>query len=185
MAYAIYYPGCSDPVPDHFCNECEPREHARVRSVAFVRKDFHFIDPSSPTEWQTGIDNKKIIVIPQTNGTFDGGSEVEGPGYGDQQSSLNGYNFQAVYNDPNYKFNADFYNSIKNSRNWKLAYRTETQTHLTENTVSIIPKNPVVEDLTGEVVWNVTVKWSDDDLPVPFETPTGIFECFDYTGAIV
>lgn len=186
MAYSVYYPsGCASSVPNHYCNDCEPREHARVRSAAFIANDFNFINPSDPDEWEAGIANKKIIIIPKTNGSFDGGSEVEGAGYGDQQTSLNGYNFQAVYNDPNYKLNADFYNAIKNSRNYKFAYRTETQIHLTETTVSIIPKNPVVEDLTGEVVWNVTVKWSDDDLPIPYDTPTGIFECFDYTGVIV
>src|SRR5262245_33417171 len=105
MAYATYYQGCPAPIPDHYYNECERREHARVRSAAFVRKDFFFIDPSDPNEWLAGIANKKIIIIPQTNGTFDGGSEVEGPGYGDQQTSLNGYNFQSVFNDPNYALN--------------------------------------------------------------------------------
>src|ERR1044072_3310361 len=159
MAYAIYYPsGCAEDIPDHYCNDCEVTEKARIRSVAFIANDFHFINPSSPTEWDAGIANKKIIIIPKTNGTFDGGAEVEGPGYGDQQTKLNGYKFQAVYNDPNYKNNADFYNALKNSRNYRFAYRTETQTHLTEVTVQAIPKNPVVEDLTGEVVWNVTVK---------------------------
>lgn len=186
MAYPIYYPsGCASAVPNHYCNNCERPEHARVRGVAYIANDFDFINPSDPNEWAQGIADKKIIVIPETNGSFDGGSEVESTGYGDQQTRLNGYNFQAIYNDPNYKNNADFYNAIKNSRNYRFAYRTETQTHLTAVTVQPIPKNPVVEDLTGEVVWNVTVKWSDDDLPIPFDTPAGIFECFDYTGAIV
>jgi len=185
MAYAIYYPsGCDQAIPNHYCNDCERTEKARVRGVAFIANDFSFNNPSDPDEWEAGIAAKKIIVIPKTNGTFDGGSEVEGTGYGDQQTKLNGYNFQAVYNDPNYKFNADFYNALKNSRNYKFAFRSETQTHLTEVTVQAIPKNPIAEDLTAEVVWNVTVKWSDDDLPVPFDTPVGIFECFDYTGAI-
>lgn len=186
MAYSIYYPsGCASSVPDHYCNECEPAEHGRVRSVAFIANDFEFTDPSDPTEWQVGIADKKIIVIPQTNGSFDGGTEVEAPGYGDQQTKLVGYNFVLTYNDPNYKLNADFYNGVKLSRNFKFAYRTEKLTHIVEPTVQVVPKNPVAEDLTSEVVWNVLVKWSDEDLPVPYETPAGIFDCFDYTGVIV
>lgn len=185
MAYQVYYPnGCEAEIGDHYCNNCDAAEHARVRSAAFIASDFAFTDPTSPVEWRAGILAKKIIIIPEVNGTFDGGSEVEGPGYGDQVSKLTGYDFQAVYNDPNYKFNADFYNSLKRSRNWRFAYRTETQTHLTENTVTVIPKNPVTENLTDEVVWNVTVKWSETDLPVPFDTPVGIFTCFDYTGVV-
>lgn len=186
MAYAVYYPsGCAAAVPDHYCNPCETAEHGRIRSVAFIADDFEFTNPSSPTEWQTGIGLKKIIIIPQVNGSYDGGAEIETPGYGDQATRLTGYNHQLVYNDPNYRLNADFYNALKRSTNYRLAYRTETQVHLTENTVQAIPKNPVTEDLTSEVVWNVTVKWAEADSPVPYDTPVGIFECLDYTGAIV
>ena len=185
MAYQVYYPaGCTAEVPDHYCNPCDALEHGRVRSVAFIDSAFDFVDPSDPTEWQAGIAAKSIIVIPATNGSFDGGSEVETPGYGDQQTKLTGYSFVLTYNDPNYKLNADFYNLLKRSRNYKIAFRTETLTHLSVNTVTVIPKNPVAEDLTSEVVWNVAVKWSEGDLPVPYDTPAGIFECFDYTGVI-
>ena len=185
MAYPIYYPsGCATAIPNHYCNPCETPEHGRVRSVAYIASDFEFTDPSDPSEWQAGILAKKIILIPEVNGSFDGGSEVETPGYGDQQTKLVGYNFQLTYNDPNYKLNADFYNALKLSRNYRLVYRTETQVHLTQNTVQAIPKNPVAEDLTSEVGWNVLVKWSEGVLPIPYDMPAGIFNCFDYTGAI-
>lgn len=185
MAYQVYYPaGCEAEVGDHYCNPCEDLEHGRIRSVAFIAADFAFTDPTSALEWRNGILNKKIIIIPEVNGTFDGGAEVEAPGYGDQATKLTGFNFTAVYNDPNYRLNADFYNAIKRSRNWRFFYRTETQGHLTQNTVSTIPKNPVTDDINSEVVWNVTVKWSEGDLPVPFTIPDGIFTCFDYTGVI-
>lgn len=186
MPYSVYYPsGCDTQVPDHFCSNCGRKEGARIRSAAYIAKDFEFTDPSNPVEWRQGIAAKKIIIIPLTNGTFDGGSEVEQPGYGDQATELSGYNFVAQYNDPDYALNADFYNAIKRSKNYKFAYRTETQGHITGVAVQAIPKNPVVDDVTGSVVWAVTVKWADEDLPVPFDIPPGIFDCFDYTGVIV
>lgn len=178
---SIYYPsGCDTAVPDHLCNPCEATEHGRVRSVAFVRNSFEFVDPTDPTEWQTGINNKDIIIISEVLGSFDGGAPVEGAGYGNQQSKLTGYNFSLVYKDPNYKDNADFYNALKFSREYKVAWRTENLTHVSTNTVSVIPKNPVAEDLTSEVVWEVEVKFSQGDLAEPFATPAGIFECFAY-----
>src|SRR6478735_8188976 len=98
MAYPIYYPtGCDANIPPHYCNNCEKIEKARIRSVAFVAKDWVFSNPEDPNEWEDGIAQKKIIVIPRTNGSFDGGSEVESAGYGDQSTNLDGYNFQAVY----------------------------------------------------------------------------------------
>ena len=185
MAYDIYYHGaCDVAVPDHYCNDCEDTEKARVSAVAFIKDGFEFNDPSSPTEWQEAIDNKQVVIIPRTNGSYDGGSEVEATGYGRQATKLTGYNFTVNYNDPNYKNNADFYNAIKRSLNYRFAFLTETLIHMVNTTVSVVPHNPVSDDINADVVWAVTVKWADGDLPVPYDIPAGIFTCFDYTGSI-
>lgn len=174
---SVYYPSnCDDLVPDHICDPCEEIEQGRIRSVAFFKSTFAFTDPSDPTEWETGFAAGDIILIPQTKGTFDGGAEVEAPGYGDQVTRLTGYNFQLQYQDPNYKQNCNFYNTLKNSRQYKAAYRTETQIHIIDATVQVIPKNPVQEDPTTEVVWDILVKWSGKDVPCPFDAPPGIFD---------
>lgn len=177
---AIYYPSsCDEVVPDHICDPCEGEEKGKIRSAGYIKNTFDFSDPSNPTEWQAGIESGDIIVIPAVIGSFDGGSEVEGSGYGDQSTKLTGYNFSANYKDPNYKQNATFYNSIKRSRLYKFFYRTGSQTHISDTTVSVVPKNPVTEDQNSDVTWDVTVKWAGADLPVPFDTPPGIFDqCF-------
>lgn len=176
---AVYYPSdCEVEIPDHICDPCETKEKGRIGSTAFIKTSFEFTDPSDPTEWQTGINVRDIIIIPEVLGSFDGGTEVEGPGYGRQSTSLLGYNFTANFKDPNYKGNCDFYNLLKNSRAWKFAFKTETQIHITTNPVQVIPKNPVTEELNSDVVWDVTVKWDDQNLPCPFDEPAGIFTCF-------
>lgn len=178
---AIYYPaGCDTAVPAHLCDPCEALEKARIRAVAFVKSSVAFSDISNPTEWQTAINNSDVIVIPSVNGSFDGGAEVESPGYGSQSTQITGYNFSANFKDPNYKINAAFYNALKNSRAFKFGYVTATQVHISDNTVTVIPKNPVTENLTDDVVWDVTVKWAGADLPEPNDIPPGIFdECFE------
>lgn len=174
---SVYYPtGCDALVPDHYCDTCEAVENGRVSSVAFIKQTFAFVDPTDPTEWQAGFAAGDIILIPFTRGTFDGGSEIESAGYGRQATRLNGYNFQAQYQDPNYRQNCNFYNALKNSRQYKFAYATSTQIHLTDSVVSVIPKNPVTDDTTSDVVWDVLVKWSGLDLPCPFDQPAGIFD---------
>jgi hypothetical protein len=174
---SIYYPeGCEASVPDHICDPCAVPEHGRVRSVAFIKSSFSFTDPTDPNEWITGIDNRDIIVIPEVLGSFDGGAPVESPGYGDQSTKITGYNFSLLFKDPNYRENAAFFNGIKNARNYKVAWRTETQTHISDNTVSVVPKQPVTEDLASEVVWDVEVKFAQADLAEPFDTPVGIFD---------
>lgn len=177
---AVYYPsGCEVDIPDYTCDPCEALEKGRIGTAGFIKTSFEFTDPSNPTEWQAGINSKDIIVIPEVVGSFDGGTEVEGPGYGRQATKLLGYNFTSNFRDPNYKRNVAFYNLLKNSRNYRYFYVTETQVHITDNPVSIIPKTPVTEDLNSDVAVDVTVKWDGNDMPLPYDAPAGIFgTCF-------
>jgi len=182
MSHLIYYGGgCDHDLPLHICNDCNVPEHGRVRSVAFIKKTFRFTDPSNPQEWRSGIIDGDIIIIPQVLGSYNGGEPVEGPGYGDTISKITGYNFELAFKDPNYTDNAGFYNAIKRNHIWLIAFRSETLTHMSTNTISIVPKNPITENLNDEVVWDVIVKFSQADLPEPFPTPDGIFQCFDLT----
>lgn len=174
---SIYYPaGCDAQIPDHVCDPCEVIEQGRVRSVAFIKNTVAFIDPSNPTEWQNYFKQGLIHIIPATKGTFDGGAEVETPGYGDQVTRLTGYNFTLTYQDPNFKKNCNFYNIIKNSRQYTVAFRTSTQILMVNATVQIIPKVPITDDVNSEVVWEVVVKWSDNDVPCPYDAPPTIFD---------
>ena len=176
---SVYYPsGCGEETPNHYCDPCATDEHGRVRSVAFIKKDFEFIDPSNEQEWIDGINSGNIIIIAETNGSFDGGTPKEGPGYGDTTSTYLGSDFVLKYKDPNYKQNCHFYNTINKSRNYKVAYRTETLVHISDKTAYINAKPAVQDDLTSTVVWDVDVKWSSSNIPCPYEMPDGVFTCF-------
>lgn len=180
MSYSVYNP-CEGDIVDPVCDPClDEIEHGRVRGVALVHKNYVAslkADPDNATLWTDGITDKSIYIIPETQGTFDGGSPVEVPGYGDQQSKIVGFNYSAAFKDPSFKNNTAFYNSIKNSGNFHFAWRTENLTRLSNKPVVLIPKSPVAEDLSSEVVWDVEVKWFEKDQPVPFDTPAGVFVC--------
>lgn len=177
---AITYPtACDEEELDHVCDECDDPELARLRGVAFIKSDFAFTDPSSYAEWFDGIGSGDIIIIPFTRGSFDGGTPKEGAGYGDQATKYIGTDYSATYFDPNYAVNRDFYNNIKRFQNYKFAYKTETLVHITDKVCQVLPKAPVADDITGEVVWEVTVKWSSQNEPDPYTAPDGIFVCFE------
>jgi hypothetical protein len=175
----IYYPtGCDTGIPAHYCNPCDALEHGRVRSVAFISSNFTFTDPSDPTEWQAGIDSGEIRIIPEVLGSFDGVTAVEETGFGDLSTRLTAYDFVLTYKDPNYKDNCAFYNAMKQSRNWRIAFRTENLVHLSDVSAQAIPKNPITEELTSVVSWEVEVKWTQPDIHCPYDVPAGIFDCF-------
>lgn len=176
---AVYYQdSCESGQEDHFCDPCAPGELGRIRSVAFVKKGYTFADPTDTAEWQAAVAAGNAIIIAEVNGSFDGGSPKTAPGYGDNATEMMGYDFKLSYKDPNYKQNVGFYNTLKNSRKWRLCYRTETQIHFSTNTCAVLPKTPVTDDISAKIHVEVEVQWSDRDLPLPHDMPEDIFSCF-------
>lgn len=175
---ALIY-SCDNEIIDPQQDPClTEMEHGRIRSVAYVHSSIVDLIKASPTNkqaWDAQIAQGKIYIIPEVIGSYDGGAAVEAPGYGDEATRTTGYNFSANFRDPNYKGNCGFYNTIKKSKNWHLAFRTENLTRITDKPVSIQPKDPITEDLTAEVVWDVTNKWTQTDHSCPFTTPEGVF----------
>lgn len=176
----IYYPsGCDDVVSDHYCNPCDPQEGARVRSVFFVKKGFEFVNISNPVEWAAAIAAGNVIVVAETNGSFDGGTPKLAAGFGDTIETYINSEFKLTFKDPNYKNNCTFYEGLKTTRNWRVGFRTQTLVHLADVTAIITPKAPVADDLQGQVTWEVEAKWISRNYPCPQDVPAGVFdECF-------
>lgn len=176
---AIVYPTDCDEELVHSCDECDDPELARVRGVALIKNSYTFSDPTSYSEWLAAITSGDVVIIPMTRGTFDGGTVKEGTGYGDQATKYMSTDYSLTYFDPNYKANRDFYNSLKRFQNYRIAYKTETLVHLTDKPAQFLPKAPVADDITQEVVWEVNAKWSSQNEPTPYLCPDGIFVCFE------
>ena len=194
---------CDGEILDPVCDPCLTEvEHGRIRGAAYVHKSYLpdvtaaivaleaalAAVPQVPLDianakdaledaWNAGIEDGVIYVIPETTGSFDGGAEVEGPGYGDRTSRFIGFNFTLNYKDPSFKPNTGFYNTISKSTGWHFLWRTETLTRISNNPVTIVHKSPVQEDLNSEVVWELTIKWTGKDQPVPYSEMVGFFVC--------
>lgn len=174
-----YYPsGCggSNSLTAYNCNPCLVLEKGRVSAVAIIKNSFAFVNPSSAAEWTAGIANGNIVVIWQTQGSYDGGSTTEQPGFGRSATSNGGTDHTLIFKDPNYLENPDFYNDLRNISDRTIAFCTETAVHIVNAPVTFTPKNPVQDDVNSIVTWEVQAKWSADDSPVPYTQPNGIFE---------
>lgn len=176
----IYYPtDCLEEDVDHFCEDCPPSEGARIRSVFFVKKSYTFIDPTSTAEWQQAIEDGNVVVIAETNGSYDGGTPNYGAGFGDVVQTYIGSSYKATYREQDLKGNYDFYQAKKRSSSWNWGFRTETLVWITDKPATVVGKTPVVDDIKGNVVWEVEVTWDSQNDPEPFTMPEGIFDgCF-------
>jgi len=57
------------------------------------------------------------------------------------------------------------------------AFASETILRISDEPVTIIPTNPIANDLKQEVVWDVQVKWTSDNFADEYDTPD-VFTCY-------
>lgn len=176
---SVYYPsGNCGPgeIPQYTCTPCGDYEYSRIRSMAFVKTSFSFTDPSDPTEWNTALAAGDAIVLYAVSGSYDGGSTTESPGFGDQETINAGTTHVITYRDPNVADNCDFYNAIKYSSQYTAWFKTSSKIWSADAPVTITPKAPVTDDIKAVMAYEVTVKWSNPDMPCPYDIPDGIFD---------
>ena len=176
---SIYYPsgncGGTGSLPVYSCSPCPTFEYGRIRSIALIKTSFTILNPSSPTEWNSGIASGDIRIIWETQGSYDGGSTSELAGFGDRETTNGGTKHTLTWKDPNYKDNADFYNTLRDLSEWTIAYRTSNSIHMVNEPCTFTPKNDVADDTKSNVVWNVMAVWSSPLSPIPYDIPAGIF----------
>ena len=185
---SIYYPTSScggGSIPDYYCNPCLDSsviEYGRIRSIALIKNTYIntvLANPTSSSVWSTGVNAANIIVIYQTQGSYDGGTTAELTGFGDSITYNGNTTHTLVYKDPFAADNCDFYNAIRSSTDYTIAFRTSTKVWFAETPVTFTPKNAVADDLGSAMAWEVTCKWTNSNSPCGYDTPAGIFdECY-------
>jgi len=173
-----YQNSCDTATPAFNCDPCGPREKARVRSAGFLKANHIITDYTNAVQWNDAVANNKVYVLPFVSGKVTAEPIIE-KGYGDIEDQIVGYKFKAEIEDPNYAQNALFWNAIKNDKNRKFIYRTETKIHVSETRVSIKPQAPVEDDINKNVVWKIEISWTQEGVMLPFDIPAGVFDsCF-------
>jgi hypothetical protein len=176
------------------CNACTDPEQGGVRGVAYIEKSY--VDAARTADglidklnvemlawWNTGVLSGKIIIVPRTRGTFDGGSPVTGAGYGDIAEITTGKNFTLVANDPDHKENEEFYSALANAPGaYHVAWRTNTELRISDKPVNIDPVDNTEEDISSQVFWAATATWQQSRKTVQIfdvEPIKQLFNCFE------
>lgn len=182
---SVYYPSSNcggGSIPDYYCNPCldsSTIEYGRIRSIALIKNTYIntvMANPTSSSVWSTGISAANIIVIYLTQGSYDGGTTGELTGFGDSATYNGNTTHTLTYKDPFSADNCDFYNAIRNSTDYTIAFRTSSKVWFAEEPCTFTPKNAVADDINSAMAWEVGVKWTNSDSPCGYETPAGIFD---------
>lgn len=162
--------GASGVTIAHVCDPCG-KELGRVRGVILFRGDYDVEsliaklklgtpegNQQAVAQFEAAIESGDAHLISETTGTYDGGAPQEGDGYGDEEKRLLGFLHTLTFKDPSYAGNVEFYENVE-KEHYKVVWRTESLLHFGDQPASIQATDPVEEDLTSAVVWNVTASW--------------------------
>lgn len=185
---AIEYKTCTPTeAVEHFCNSCDLGEKGRVRSVAHIDKSVTIAIPYALAAWTAAIEAGTINIVPETTGTFDGGTPRMIPGFGNKKEKKIGYDYVLTYKDPNYAENIDYYEALEKGEIIP-AWRSETLLHIAKDAteVQITAKAPIEEDLDSVIVHVVEIKWFSKTKPLasPVLPIVDLFDCFQVTEGI-
>lgn len=173
-----YYPSNCNPIPTHQSCTCDA-EMARVRGVALIHKSFYnqvAIDPENPIVWEAGVNLGMIILLPETNGEYTNDA-INGRGYGYSEETFVAYAHTVVYQDPDFYGNVGHYNAINGSRNYYLAFVSETVLYLAQRPCNLLVQMPIKNAIKEDILYTVTAKWTHDLLPLQYLKPDNIFVC--------
>lgn len=160
------------------CNDVP--EKARIRRGAWLHASVYetviAADVTDAATWTPHIATGKLIILPELQGLFDGGTAIMNPGFGDNKEEYGGSNFKATLRDRNYKQNWGHYRSLVGKSDWHLVYLYETQGHITSKPVSVSPKAAASDNTDDNVVWESEVSWTQHFTPAPFDAPLSVFK---------
>ena len=154
-------------------------EPGSVVAVAFIDEDVSFTDITDAAEWTNLTYSTDILVHQEVRGSYAKAAATEIAGKGKQDTRVVGRKHELTFRVSSIKGNDNYWNTLNRATNYKVAFVVGSDYDLLfyVNTNVSIDAGPVVEEgLDTEVDWNVSVKWSDIEVPSTSDVPTGIFE---------
>lgn len=163
----LIYKTCADGDFDeaYTCDPCFTAENGNVRSLVLIRKGTVIAFPLVKFDWELQVGLGNIFIMPETRGSFDGGTPKYITGYGSVKEKKVGDDYVLYVKDPNYVDNVAFYQEAEKHL-WNIAYLSETQLNYVAQDITITAKAPIEEDLETDVAWNLELKWFSKIKPV-------------------
>lgn len=174
----LIYKDCTDFSEglQYTCDPCNIAEGGRVRSLCLIKKGTTLPNPLTLQAIEILIAQEKLWIMPETTGTFDGGTPKMISGYGDNKERKVGYDYVLMVKDAAFSDNYAFWQAVENIQDWNVAFRTETQLAVVYADCTITTKAPVEESIDTVVEWNVEVKWFSKSKPEILTYPANLFE---------
>lgn len=171
---------CVPAIPPFVTPEC-PDEMGRIVGLAFIHKNIHasiYADPSNNALWVDGAYAADLVVFQQVRGTYDGGSPIDVPGFGNQDTRTINADRTLTVQVEGVKNNEGFWDGIRRSSEYFVAIVVGGDYDLlliNNKEINVFAGPPVEEGLDTNVTWNVSIKWKDANNMKSSNVPAGVF----------
>ena len=171
---------CRPNIPDFVSTDCI-FESGRVVAIALIHKDIHasiYANPSDPSVWVDGNYSADLHIFTEVRGTYTA-TPTEIPGLGKQSTREINMEHVLTADIEGVKGNEDFWNEIRKSNNYRLAWVVGGDYNILKiqnKDISIGVTDPVEEGLDTEYIWKSVYKWRDFNVAKSSDVPSNIFE---------
>jgi hypothetical protein len=122
--------------------------------------------------WTTEVANNRVQLIPYVNGSYDGGSHTTMEGFGATDEYVTGMMHTVTFADKTVESNCQFWNLLQRSAaRFHFVFFTETHMFYSGAPVNVKRTMPITTDRKSLIVNNVTVTWSNPNVPCPQDIP--------------
>jgi len=170
---------CRPNIPDFTFPECD-FESGRVVAVGFIHDSIHAAILAAPTtagNWTDGSYTADLHVFDEVRGSL-AASPTDVPGLGNQDTRVISQEWTLTFMVEGVRNNHTFWNELVKSHQYKISFVVGQNYDLLfiNNTDISTTAFPVIEEgLDSQVLWSVTVKWRDINIPQTSGVPAGVF----------
>jgi len=131
---------------------------------------------SSASFWTSETYGGDIVIHDEVAGLYTG-SDINGPGRGNQKERLIGKNHVLTFDVDSVKGNDLYWNDLNIATNYRVAWVGDDYSILFVSQVNVDISANLIQpkEIDSVMYWEVVVKYSDIRVPQTYSVPTGIF----------
>jgi len=170
---------CGTNQPDFVVLDCGT-ELGGIVAVALIAKGQNptLANLREATFWTSKLNAspQKYFLIPDTRGSYPGGTPVEEDGFGRVPVKRTGADHEMTFEVLNIEDNRNFMAAVNQTDQWDIVYVTMDNLGFYAQDASVYGTPVIDQSIKSTARWKVSVKWSDDlSNPQVFEAPAAIF----------
>lgn len=167
--------GCNNTEPVMRCTDCSDEKSNRILHVAYVKRGVTIPTNSIITSLLAAELAGNAYIDRQVNGEYDGGTFSDRIGRAKQDTQNGSAVHNVVYTSFTPITNRPFHNDFKKvASNYYMIFFTDGVANYANSPLRFMPSAPITRDLNTFIETNITVRWTNEDLPEVYlvdETP--------------